>query len=167
MAPRLDWGKVDWRSLQDDCLSRNSDRYEPSASQKPNQTTFRLPTAQDFEEVDDTLVFPAEGQGSWWHHDQYLTRKGVVVQMGAGTEWTLDTVQWLRSLILELNLQSGGEYELIILVEVKDADTAIFEDKGKYANALRVSAPAEFQKLVVLWTPELLQLWYGQATFFS
>ena len=154
-----EWNKVDWRSLQDDCFARNSDRYDPSAQQKPNQTMFHLPTAQDFEEVDSTLHFPEEAANQWWNTAQYMPRKGAVVQMSAGTEWPLDTVQWLRSLIMELNLHSGGEYELIILVEVKD--TEIFADEGKYTNALLASAPAEFQQLVILWTPELLERWYG------
>ena len=61
---------------------------------------------------------------------------------------------------MELALHSGAEYEVIILVEVKNITIPIFEDEEAYRQTLLKSVPAEFSDVTILFSRDLLEKWY-------
>ena len=164
-SSKVEWKDVRWGQLQRDCLERNEDRYEPL--ENPIQNKFRLPTKNDQEGVDSTLVFPSNDSNAapsyrlWQQNRQsYKKKSAIVLRTWDGCEWTIDTMQYVRSLIMELALHSGAEYEVIILVEVKDITIPIFEDEEAYRQTLLKSVPDEFGDITIIFNRVLLEKWY-------
>lgn len=164
-SSKVEWKDVRWGQLQRDCLARNADRYEPL--EQPIRNKFRLPTMADQEGVDSTLVFASNETNdvqsfrSWQQNRQsYKKKTAIVLRTWDGNEWTIDTMQYVRSQIMELTLHSGAEYEVIILVEVKDITIPIFEDEEAYRQTLLKSVPDEFSDVTILFNRNLLEKWY-------
>ena len=160
---KIDWNKVKWGQLQNECLSRNVERYESVGM--PNHTTLWLPTKDDTGAVDDTLHFGAEPRKSgWWSSGaSFKQRSAAVIHMEPSMEWTVDTTEYIRSMITELSLHSGAEYEVIILVEVKDASRSIFADPAEYQKTFSKSVPEEFQGNSLLYNRALVEGWYPKV----
>ena len=164
-SSKVEWKDVRWGQLQRDCLTRNEDRYE--RLEEPIRNKFRLPTKGDQEGVDSTLVLATNESNivphyRLWQQNQqsYKKKSAVVVRTWDGNEWTIDTMQYVRSLIMELALHSGAEYEVIILVEVKDITIPIFEDEEAYRQTLLKSVPDEFGDITIIFNRVLLEKWF-------
>lgn len=167
-ASKVQWEKVDWGYLQEDCLTRNQPRYAPLPSAN-RTTTLWMPREEDINDVDNTIVLQdAESQKSMsyrlWKSDQkYKQRTAVVLRTWETNEWTVDTIQYIRSMIMELSLHSGAEYEVIVLVDVKDAGARIFDNDASYRQTLKKSMPDEFKNNTILFNRQLLERWYPKA----
>ena len=165
----VEWDKVNWGDLQKDCYLRNEDRYEPF--RRPNGSTlFRMPVQSDQSEVSSTLVYPPQEEEKGrsyrlWQakRKSYKERTAVVLRAWDGMEWTIDTMQYVRSYIMELSLHSGAEYEVILLVEVKDTTIPIFEDTNAYQDKLFKAVPDEFKDITLLFSRDLLEKWYPKV----
>ncbi len=167
-ASKAQWDKVDWGYLQGDCLSRNQYRYEPP--QFTNRTTtFWMPREEDIQNVDDTIVLPDDGPQEsksyrlWKSSQKYRQRTAIVLRTGESNEWTIDTMQYIRSMIVELSLHSGAEYEVIIMVEISDASANIFDNDASYQQTLKKAVPDEFRSSTILFNRQLLDKWYPRA----
>jgi len=168
-ALKVTWENVNWGELQSDCFMRNEDRYEPY-NRTDASATFWMPSKEDQEQVDDILVFPpeeAKNVKSYWQwqakRKSYKKRNAIVLRTWDGNEWTVDTTQYVRSYIMELALHSGAEYEVILLVEVKDLKKKIFDNPKAYREALLTSVPDEFVDMTVLFNRMLLEAWYPKV----
>ncbi len=164
-SSKVEWKDVRWGQLQRECLTRNEDRYEPL--EQPIRNKFWLPTTADQEGVDNTLIFASNESNDvqsyrlWQQNRQsYKKKTALVLRTWDGNEWTIDTMQYVRSQIMELALHSGAEYEVIILVEVKDITIPIFEDEEAYRQTLLKSVPDEFSDVTILFNRKLLEKWY-------
>ena len=170
-AQKVLWDKVNWGLLQGDCLLSNRNRFEPM--ELGNLTlprAFSKPSLENFENVDDVLVFPtvesiSDSSYRAWSLGKkaYKQRSAVVLRTEDTNEWSIDTTQYLRSMIMELSLHSGAEYEIILLVEVKDSTLPIFDDPTVYRETMLKSVPAEFGNITVLFNKPLLEKWYPKA----
>jgi hypothetical protein len=151
---RIDWKGVDWGGLQFDCVTRNSNRYKISDSPSPAillRPDARPPSVQRSKTVPSLRPTPQP------HH-----RTAVLVRSWHTMEWTPNHEQYLRSLIMELSLHSGGEYEIFLLVHVKDpeyqlngaSDVQLLKDKY---------IPVEFHNITVLFNTETLERWYPKV----
>lgn len=165
-SSKVNWDNVNWGKLQSNCFRRNENRYEPyNMTEAP--TVFRMPSKEDHSEVNKTLILPPDesnaGKSYWqWQANRmdYKKRNAVVLRTWDGNEWTIDTIQFVRSYIMELALHSGAEYEVIILVEVKDLKKKIFDDSKAYRETLMNSVPDEFVDMTILFNRRLLETWY-------
>lgn len=167
-ASKVQWEKVDWGLLQGDCLMRNQYRYEPLPP--ANRTTMLwMPSEEDIEDVDSTVVLPDDGSQKsmsyrlWKSGQNYKQRTAIVLRTWESNEWTVDTMQYIRSMIMELSLHSGAEYEVIIMVEIKDASARIFDSAASYQQTLTKAVPGEFKNNTVLFNRQLLEKWYPKA----
>lgn len=61
---------------------------------------------------------------------------------------------------MELSLHSGGEYEVIILSEVKDDSKAIFDYEEDYRTTLNRAVPPEFRDITLLFNLALVRAWF-------
>ena len=68
----------------------------------------------------------------------------------------------MRSVIMELSLQSGGEFEAFLLVEVKNLSIPIFDDMAAYDSVVENSVPKEFWDMTILWNERLWDTLYPQ-----
>lgn len=60
---------------------------------------------------------------------------------------------------MELALHSGAEYEVFLLIHVRDDEMPIYSD-AKTMEKLRKSIPKEFRKLALFFNTKLLEAWY-------
>ncbi|KAF7543280.1 hypothetical protein G7Z17_g10866 [Cylindrodendrum hubeiense] len=84
------------------------------------------------------------------------TRTAVLLRSYTGKVYTDNDKQTIRALVSELSLRSGGEYEVFLLVQVKDNTIHIFEDSGAYQWVLQRWVPPEFHGITVLWNDGLV-----------
>ncbi|KAJ5138677.1 uncharacterized protein N7515_003525 [Penicillium bovifimosum] len=149
----VSWHEVDWHMLQSHCLERNADRFESIDmvnSSKQDPLAFDLPQAP--EKISETLVGSSEVK-------RFHPRSAVLVRAWNGLNWNSDHCRYLRALIMELSLHSGGEYQVYLLIHVKDDELPIFSDI-KTINRLRSSIPAEFRNMALFFNNKLLEAWY-------
>ncbi|KAJ5595309.1 uncharacterized protein N7459_001517 [Penicillium hispanicum] len=151
--PVVNWFEVDWHNLQALCFERNANRYRPSSAMNESRhhpLTFEL---REPPRKMDTLDSALPGQR------QYHPRSAVLIRTWHDMKWTTNHREYLRALIMELSLHSGAEYEVFLLIHVKDDELPIFSDR-KTMEQLRESIPAEFRKMALFFNNKLLEAWY-------
>ena len=126
---------------------------------------FRYAEYPDLANIDETLYFPkvpepTKGSNKANVDPKYKKRTAVVFEVQESREWTLDTTQYVRSMIMELSLHTGGEYEVFVLIEVLDDSEPIFNNRGVHHKIIERSVPREFQNISFLFNRKLLQHWY-------
>lgn len=161
------WEDVNWGALQTQCILSNQNRYDDVAAVNQSMV-FRYAEYADVMSVDETLHFPNvseqdDGNQNANNHPEYKKRTAVVFEVEESREWTLDTTQYVRSMIMELSLHTGGEYEVIILIEVVDDAEPIFNNPGVHHKVIERSVPREFQNISFLFNRKLLQHWYSKV----
>lgn len=66
----------------------------------------------------------------------------------------------LRALLNELTLNSGAEYDVHLLVHVKDNNAPFWESEPLYERIRVENVPEEFQGLVTLWSGRQMEMVY-------
>lgn len=161
---------MDWGRLQQDCYVRNRDRFE----EKKDDTVplmFRYPNHEDTLHVNETLILPAEKSESekmarnWFSSDskKHKKRNAILLRTYDTKNYTPDNLYHIRSLITELTLHSGAEYEVFLMVQIIDLDKHIFSDPAVYQGALNQYVPREFHNISILFNVPLLEAWYPKA----
>ncbi|CAN8099434.1 unnamed protein product [Discula destructiva] len=92
-----------------------------------------------------------------------LTRTAVVIRCWDEYDWRTEDIMYLRSIISELALASGGRYDVHLLVQVKnDAMFPIWADDDVYQQRIKDTVPEELRNIVTLWTEtQMLSLYQG------
>ncbi|KAJ5929501.1 hypothetical protein N7454_006451 [Penicillium verhagenii] len=146
------WDQVDWASLQKSCLQNNAERY------RSFQPRGKLSTLH--KKLDSGSV------GINTHEDttqqNYHPRTAVIIRGWLGMEFTDDGIHNLRSMIMELALFSGAEYEVIILVDAKDTELPHPADKAGMEEFKKLHLPEEFRDIAVLFNNQILEDWYSK-----
>lgn len=188
----VDYSKVRWHNAQKACSQKNAQRFEGSNTTKERNnvdlfmqmdTTLRdevedntlidkranvsVPTNTTFSETtanEEGVKAPIEVE----EPKELLNRTAVVIRTWWDHEYSDEDILYLRSMIAELSLLSGGEYTIHFLVHVKDDNVPIWADKQIYDRILENSLPAEFRGMGVLWSERQMSLIYGglEETFF-
>ncbi|RKU44428.1 hypothetical protein DL546_007033 [Coniochaeta pulveracea] len=88
----------------------------------------------------------------------YRSQSALIIRSYDGMKWSPTHRQYLRSLIMELSLHSGGEYQVYLLVDVKAPlnihdDTAVRQFTAEHI-------PAEFHDITILFNADMLREWY-------
>lgn len=76
--------------------------------------------------------------------------------------WTENMKHYVRSLVMELSLHTGSEYQVFILTHVKDNNIPIYAVNGD-DNAQRLkerNMPKEFHDMTILFNDHTLESWY-------
>ncbi|KAK3373472.1 hypothetical protein B0T24DRAFT_262963 [Lasiosphaeria ovina] len=166
----LEWDTIDWGTLQRECRELNEARFATSGP--PNIYV----TAADEKKVktnnDDSQNFKR-------HMDHHVRRQAgssgpsvtnttstvkeprtaLLLRSYTGKEYTDNDKQAIRSLITELNLRTGGEYEVFLFVHVRD-DSDIWSSKEAYQQVVQTAAPREFWNITVLWNGKAVDRMY-------
>ena len=137
-AANVDWGKVDWASLQRQCVAENAGRFDLNPRPKPESREY----------LESSRKVPEAGQAR--------KRAAVIFRAFDGLRFTPDLIRTMRSIINEVALGSGGEYEVFMLFQVKTADKPLDDPNDPvYQQFLHDMVPTEFQSIAILWN-ELL-----------
>ncbi|KAI0539281.1 hypothetical protein GGR58DRAFT_524811 [Xylaria digitata] len=89
-----------------------------------------------------------------------LPRSALVLRTWTGYEYSEIQLLTMRAMINELSLQSGGEYDVHLLVHVKDNALPIWISEEVYDKILRENVPEEFWDIATLWSERQLQTYY-------
>ncbi|ROW08193.1 hypothetical protein VPNG_06955 [Cytospora leucostoma] len=160
----MDWTKVQWGKLQQECAEKNMARFDKTVQ-----------TVEASEAADD-----AADELRKQRQEQRLKRRGftktpvtndnnsslpnfrpeippesrtaILLRSYTGRRYTDNEKQMIRSLISELSLRTGGEYRVFLLVQVKDSleDLALW-DAETYKYVLQTQVPKEFHDIAILW----------------
>jgi hypothetical protein len=145
---QVDYRSVNWADAQKRCYKANAARFDPGLrTDHPNAFSVVSREATN-------ITAPTKRQ---------LARTAVVIRLWDDYIYREEDIIHLRAMISELSLGSGGEYDIHLLVQVKDeAKNPIWADEETYENHLTESVPAEFRDLATFWSEtQMLNLYQG------
>ncbi|KAK5134035.1 hypothetical protein LTR08_007040 [Meristemomyces frigidus] len=93
---------------------------------------------------------------------QRIQRQAYVLRAWTGYTWTAHQVVTLRAMINELSLKSGGEYDVHLLLHVKNNSLPIWASPALYTSTLRENVPEEFWNITTLWSEQQMMLYYPE-----
>ncbi|KAJ4155660.1 hypothetical protein LMH87_000896 [Akanthomyces muscarius] len=185
----LKWDKVDWGKLQRTCTKSNAKRFRNDVGRN-NPYLAAYPETQRFipaKSVTGQAQLSIKGNGEIYNSpnvevrgtpsadtasdamtveaaSQYTTenRTALLLRSYTGKKYTENDKQNIRALITELSLKSGGEYEVFLLVQVRDDSKDIFGNQQDYLQVLFEHVPVEFHGLTVLWNDQAVKEIYTE-----
>jgi hypothetical protein len=162
-AAEIDWEHVDWAQLQQECLQRNALRY--STTEPNEKSIWGL-----YKSLDPEMHKAPPPESSLKHLEE--TRKaaqpkpkprtGVILRSWIGMEYTENDLYNIRSMIMELSLYSGGEYEVILLVDCQDKQLPKEKDDAAWTAFKEKHLPQELRGLAVFFNNKMLKDWYPE-----
>jgi Protein of unknown function (DUF3405) len=163
-VPEVDFNRVRWAEAQERCVLANEDRFAEMPSVKNDR--FRSMHIGDLVRRSEPGEKPQESRQSEvsdtkTRRVEKLPRTAVVIRSWWGYAYTTEDFVYIRSLIAELSLNSGGEYIVHFLIQVKDDNASIWSDDETYERVLRDALPEEFRGMGTLWSERQMGLVYG------
>ncbi|EXJ86135.1 hypothetical protein A1O1_06505 [Capronia coronata CBS 617.96] len=169
-SPEVDWRKVQWADIQQRCVAANQHRFkelpEPRIEKFRAMQVGRM-TKRDNDDEPEFAAMPnkapetAKGSEKPKVGSEKLPRTAVVIRTWWDYPYTVEDKIYLRSLMSELTMLSGGEYVVHFLIQVKSDDVPIWSDDETYERVLRESLPEEFRGMGTLWSERQMLLMYG------
>ena len=154
-TPEVDWRKVRWSDVQKRCAAANKHRFVALPESKHEHVR---PVKDDSLA---TSIGTDKGESEPKEASETLPRIAVVIRTWWGFEWTPESIIYVRSIIAELALNTGAEYTVHFLIQVRDDNVAIWSDDETYERVMRESLPEEFMGMGTLWTERQMFLVYG------
>ncbi|KAI9807987.1 MAG: hypothetical protein M1825_005294 [Sarcosagium campestre] len=175
---KVQWENVTWGSLQLDCVERNKDRFnlEPRLALWEGQEEL-LPAAGQAAEAVQKRQLPQDGASAAESETQgerlekrrrkkprKRPRTAVLLRSWIGYNYTANVLQNMRAMITELSLMSGGEYDVFLMVHVKDPSIPFLTDDATYDKLLDDHIPREFHDITEFWSEQLWDIWYPKVS---
>lgn len=178
--PEVDYTNIRWAEAQESCLAKNQKRFAPLERQAYSHSDLFRDTSKDEDgkanlsqtiNKRDNLTTSANGSATTnasSNSKTLLPRTAIVIRTWWDHEYSVEDIIYLRSMVAELSLLSGGEYTIRFLVHVKDDNVPIWAEKKVYDRVLENSLPEEFRGMGTLWSERQMGLIYGglQESFF-
>ncbi|KAF2404666.1 hypothetical protein EJ06DRAFT_215265 [Trichodelitschia bisporula] len=133
--PKVDYRKINWGEVQRRCVAKNKDRFDQ------NKTV-------------------AAGEKAEKGLKKRVARQAYILRAYTGYKYDDHQLLTMRAMITELSLKTGGEYDVHLLVQVRDDSIPIWTDKEIYRKTLEESVPEEFWGIATLWSEGLMRLYY-------
>ncbi len=120
---------------------------------------------------DPYIDIPPSTDWSWYLSQCFKTHKAekrsvIVLRAWQGANWHKDDILNLRAMIVELGLNTGGLFDIKILLDVKDSSAFLASEKE--AEKVIETVPEEFRGLVHLWSEHEMHGYYpGLNSVFS
>ena len=177
----VNYSNIQWVKLQKSCGAKNKDRFAVASDRKGNlfqdmHTSQRHENSADDEDFEGIKLGPSStatnGTSAKVPSKQinlmHIPRTVILIRTWWNYEYTPEDVIYLRSLITELSLMTGGEYVIHFLIHVKDDNIPIWAEQRVYDRVLENSLPKEFRGMGTLWSERQMSLVYGglQESFF-
>jgi Protein of unknown function (DUF3405) len=153
---RIDYGKVKWNDAQERCLELNKDRFLLNSDKAPKVELYQSAHS------DQPSTSEQKTNATTSKRDTTkLPRKAVIIRTWSDYNYDDEDMFYLRSLIWELSLQTGGEYTVHFLIHVRDNNVPIWADESIYNKVLNQSLPQEFQGMGSLWSEPQMGMIYN------
>ncbi|KAI9372481.1 hypothetical protein BJX61DRAFT_442525 [Aspergillus egyptiacus] len=178
-SPPVDYRRISWAAAQDRCLTANNHRFRGLPGQQTDRFLNMAVHSSDLGETKsatndrptDKLTEEATAETAGKRAEvptenpedsqQLLPRTAVVIRTWHDYQYTSEDILYLRALISELSLLSGGEYTVHFLIHVKDANLQIWADDETYDRVLKDALPEEFHGMGTLWSEQQMALVYS------
>ncbi len=161
-TPEVDYRGVRWAQVQQRCVAANSHRF--AALPSPRIDRFRAMAIGSLLMGDEASLPLTNLERAVEPNSTALTklpRTAVIIRTWWDFQYTPEDLIYLRSIISELTLASGGEYVVHFLIQVKDDNAPIWSDDETYERILHDSLPEEFRGMGTLWSERQMGLMYG------
>lgn len=136
-VPRVDYRGARWGETQARCVEANQERFGFDVDDAPGQGAEATPGRR-----------------------RRLSRAVFLVRTFSGYEYNAESILFLRSLVAELSLRTGGQFIVHFLIHVTDETLPIWSDPDTYAHVLAASLPTEFAGMGTLWSERQMALLY-------
>ncbi|KAJ5902023.1 hypothetical protein N7495_002551 [Penicillium taxi] len=155
--PPVDYRQVEWAGVQERCISANRHRFSNDSQPRLNRfVTMQVGSPKvEIPQVEDNQLQPKPQLGV-----DRLPRTALVIRTWHDFNYTPEDIMYLRSVITELSVASGGEYTVHFLIHVKNNDLQIWSDDETYESVLNDALPAEFRGMGTLWSEAQMCLMY-------
>jgi hypothetical protein len=167
-TPEVDYREVQWADVMHRCLEKNKARF--TAAEKTGDSSFQTMAIskrgvpypgvrpKPYEpKITNTTVLETPDAAP----KKLLHRTAVLIRTWWDYKYDDEDILYLRALISELSVASGGEYQVHFLIHVKDDNKQIWADEKVYAEVLENALPAEFAGMGTLWSERQMGLIYG------
>jgi hypothetical protein len=154
---QVDYRTVRWHKAQQRCLKLNEARYQKVIEPTP---------MNHFGDQSESLILDSTPQSTSnltkrEDSTRKLSRKAIIIRTWSDYNYDDEDMFYLRSIIAELALKTGGEYTVHFLVHVRDNNVPIWADEGIYNEVLRNSLPLEFLGMGTLWSERQMATVYS------
>ncbi|KAK5661554.1 hypothetical protein OQA88_11462 [Cercophora sp. LCS_1] len=176
--------KANWGELQKQCRERNSERYKLAG---PTNKYLRLLDDDDKHGLEEeiagavdlrakasTRVQRRDPNGRLQPDEAELAKNtttkvkepgtALILRSFTGKEYSENDKQLIRSLITELGLRTGREYEVFLFLHDKENNAAIWSSEEVYRATVEKQVPPEFWNITVLWNEDKVQRTYPKLT---
>lgn len=147
-AAEIDWEQVDWAHLQYECLRRNSVRYRTPPSEGKILALYK------------SLDSDVQPRQSLNETDRTQPRAAVILRSWIGMKYTENDLYHIRSMMMELSLYSGAEYELILLIDCQGQKLPKETDYAAWKAFNAKHLPQELRNLAIWFNADMLKDWY-------
>lgn len=131
-AGRVDYRNVDWGEAQRRCYHANRRRFTAAEAIDGGERA-RIPRKQ---------------------------RQAVVIRTYTGYKWTQYAILNIRAMVNEASLTSGGQYDVHLLLHVRDTNIASWDDAAERQEILDSNVPKEFHSPCTLWSEAQMMDFY-------
>lgn len=153
----VDYREVNWAEVMDRCVEKNKARFTTHKSMPEN--SFQKMAIGKRDGIEPKVI-NSTTQGNAAPR-KLIHRTAVLVRTWHDYRYDDEDIMYLRALISELSVASGGEYQVHFLIHVKDDNKQIWADEQVYAEVLKDALPAEFAGMGTLWSERQMGLIYG------
>ncbi|KAF2872774.1 hypothetical protein BDV95DRAFT_662472 [Massariosphaeria phaeospora] len=172
----VDYREVKWGKVVERCLEKNDGRFKPvprgrnhffqtmgtkGPDDEPLGAKASEKTSRDDTNDETVSTNGTVGEQPKAEHKELLPRTAVLIRTWWDYEYDDEDIMYLRALISELSVASGGEHVVHFLIHVKDDNKQIWGDEEIYQEVLKKSLPAEFEGMGTLWSERQMGLIYG------
>jgi hypothetical protein len=163
--PEVDYRNISWKQAQDRCMEKNHLRFKPKPKGRNHffeTMAMDGPEAESSPEIREPTTEAKEAANSTAAADIVkLPRTVVLIRTWWDYNYDAEDLLYLRALISELSIHSGGEYTVHFLIHVKDDNKQIWADESVYQSVLNAALPPEFAGMGTLWSERQMGLIYG------
>lgn len=178
----VDYSNIRWAQIQEACALKNKKRFvhgksvrknlfqnmrtleehEGSTQETPSMTKRKTISRASLKPSNSTIAKDSNAK------KKIIPRTAIIIRTWWDRQYSPEDIIYLRSLIAELSLLSGGEYIVHFLVHVRDDNLPIWADEQIYNRILENALPGEFHGMGTLWSEKQMSLIYGglEESFF-
>jgi hypothetical protein len=168
-TPEVDYREIQWAEVTHRCLEKNKARFASAGEVLDNSFQAMAiskrdggyPGARPAPYVPVITNTTKEEKKSDAAPKKLLHRTAVLIRTWWDYKYDDEDIVYLRALIAELAVVSGGEYQVHFLIHVKDDNKQIWADEKVYAEVLKNALPQEFAGMGTLWSERQMGLIYG------
>jgi hypothetical protein len=151
------WHQIQWGELQEICIERNQHRFVPEVP----DLVLEISKVVSKKLIPDITSVDEKQQYLPGHLLQ--SRKAILLRTWEGYNYSTNDLANIRAMITELSLQTGGEYQVFLFVNVKDQSEKIHADPQAYERVLNRAVPPELRSITILWSEDICQDMYPEV----